>query len=177
MKRASASVYLTSLALVAALVGRAQDSKPLVPELLGVVYHLDSEKATLVPLERQPAHIVSKGATFLFGTYKRRVEVQGARSPVRFAAGQKLEFVVSTEQVQLYRLASKQKKREALLTSSTVLVVAERTKTNLSVMAIDMRPYGSAIKITPAESLTPGEYGFRIGNEMFCFGVDAPAPK
>ncbi|MCI0350764.1 MAG: hypothetical protein L0Z53_15170, partial [Acidobacteriales bacterium] len=89
----------------------AQEPKALEPELLGVVYYLDSDKGQLVPLERQAARQATSGGGFFFGQYKRRIKVDGAKSPIRFAQGQKLEFVVSGGELQLYPLESKKDRR------------------------------------------------------------------
>ena len=73
----------------------AQDAPKLQePEYLGIVTVLDSSGA-LQPLERQRAKHQSKGN--ILGFVKGTTIISGAHSPIRFPAGQPLEFVVKLE--------------------------------------------------------------------------------
>lgn len=149
----------------------------LEPELLGVVYYLDSDKGQLVPLERQAARQSTAGGGFFFGQYKRRIKVAGAKSPVRFPDGQKLEFVVSGGDLQLYPLESKKDRREVVVSKATVYFVTSRSRSELAEKMLDVKRYGASVKISPSEPLAAGEYGFYISGEMFCFAVDPAASK
>ncbi|MCI0746300.1 MAG: hypothetical protein L0Y58_12925 [Verrucomicrobia subdivision 3 bacterium] len=168
------SLIATASLLVCACGLLAQEPKVLEPELLGVVYYLHSGKGQLVPLERQAARQSTAGGGFFFGQYKRRIKVDGAKSPVRFLQGQKLEFVVSGGELQLYPLESKKDRREVVVSKATVYFVTSRSRSALAEKMLDVKRYGANVKVSPSEPLTPGEYGFYISGEVFCFAVDPP---
>ena len=155
----------------------AQELQPLVPELLGVIYYHDAEKNVLVPLERQPARQSTSGGSFLFGQYRRRITVAGDRSPVHVPQGQKLEFVISSGDVQLYALEPKKNRREVVISKTTYYGVTSRSKSRFAERMLDVKRYGSALKISPTEPLPPGEYGFYMGNAMYCFAITPAAAK
>jgi hypothetical protein len=62
------------------------------PEFTDVFFRLDGVK--LIPLERQAAAIHTQAHGFIVMSMKSASEFPGGRSPIRFRADQKLEFVV-----------------------------------------------------------------------------------
>lgn len=154
-----------------------QEPPALAPELLGVVYYHDTVKQELVPLERQPALRSTSGGGFFFGQFKRKISVEGGNSPVQLVNTQPLEFVISNGDLQLYRLESKKDHREVVISKTTVYWVTSRSKSQFAERMLDVKRYGSSVKIIPTEPLPAGEYGFSVGTEMFCFAVVPAPPK
>src|SRR5437016_2503944 len=62
------------------------------PEMADIFYRLNQDK--LVPLERQAAAVHGNAHGFIVMTMKTASEFPGAKSPVRFKSGEKLDFVV-----------------------------------------------------------------------------------
>jgi hypothetical protein len=107
------------------------------------------------------------------------------RNPIRFSAGQKLDFVVrsllaasSVDPNTIYclrKLNSKKKTRQLVTMQGRLTPTGMSTNTNLVGVAlpVEFSKYGgSSFKMTTAE-LAPGEYavGHPYGPAVFCFGV------
>lgn len=137
----------------------------------------------LTPLEHQPVTIRSQVGGFIALKSKGTLEIQGSKSPVRFRAGQVLEFVIKPSvgvdpmtAYHLRRLDSKKKIREVVIVSGHASPFSGSTTTNASqgVLPMESSQYGASSFKMAALNLPPGEYGIgRIGGqEAFCFGVD-----
>src|SRR5262249_45480935 len=72
-----------------------RDREPPEPEALAVVYYLEQGAETLTPLEKQVASIRLDTSRMLFGVGGGSAEINGAKSPVRLKADERLEFIVS----------------------------------------------------------------------------------
>jgi hypothetical protein len=156
----------------------------LEPDFADIFSRLDEGK--LIPLERQTAVIHGQAHGFIAVSMKSTSELPGSKSPVRFKAGGRMEFVVRSAVSPalvdpntvycLRKMASKKKTRELVFMSGHVSPVGMSTNTNLAegVLPVEFSRYGnSSLKMTVAE-LAPGEYavGHVYGPAMFCFGVD-----
>jgi hypothetical protein len=166
-----------------ALACLAQTAAP-GPEMADIFYRLDG--SSLVPLERQAPSTRSNSHGFFVMNMATVSEFPGARSPVRFKSGERLDFVVRTvvpvcavDPNTVYGLRkqdTKKKTRElpimpgrfSPLGTSTTSTPAE------GILPVESSRYGSSsLKMTTGE-LAPGEYavGHPHGSAMFCFGVD-----
>src|SRR5258706_16023157 len=155
----------------------AQDApKVQEPEYLGIVNVLDSSGA-LQPLERQRAKHQSKAN--VFGFIKGTTIIPGAPSPIRFPAGQPLEFVVKLETagydplliVRLLPLAVAKNGREFVIMKTSAMGFSPRV--NDTLIALNIANYGErSYRIVPVDPLPPGEYAIESGNFTFCFGID-----
>ena len=163
------------------VVNAQQEKNPLEPDVLGMVYLLNSESKSLVPLEKQTVKIKSRGIVTSTGY----LEAKGAKSPVRLKADQPLEFVVSLasgvdpNKFQLYPLTLRKKNREAILGKASV----KGEEIGATAIPITVKKYGEAYKFTVSQKLAPGECGLTTikfesifsddAKEVFCFGIDA----
>jgi hypothetical protein len=90
MKLAS---LLLALGFLIAFRSPAQDEKPVLePEFSDVFFRLDAGK--LIPLERQTAVMHGQAHGFIVMSMKSASEFPLSKSPIRFAAGEALDFVV-----------------------------------------------------------------------------------
>jgi len=154
------------------------------PEFAGVFYKLDSGK--LIPLEREAATITGKARGFIVMSVKAVLAVPGGRSPVRFRAGEPLDFVVRsrfatsavdpTAMYWLRKLAAKGDNRELLVTAGHATPVGAFMKTTLTegVLPVEFARYGSSSYRMTTPALPPGEYAVSraYSQAVFCFGVD-----
>jgi hypothetical protein len=172
------------LALACAL--HAQDAKP-DPEYAGVFLALQAGK--LVPLERQAATITGHVRAGGFGGAKVASEFKPAQSPVRFAAGQDVVFVVRRGPGQdtldpdtlyvLRSLKAKGKSRELMISNVRGPFLTGGSSSNLAegVLPVSFEKYGEhSLAIRPVSPLPPGEYALSARfsmTDLFCFGVDS----
>ena len=183
------TLLLSALGLLMMISAPAQTTSPdsksvSEPEFADVFYRLDAGK--LVPLERQAATMHGQAHGFIVMSMKTASEFPGSKSPIRFSAGQRLDFVVRSILAAsmadpnatycLRRLNSKQKTRELVTMAGHVSPVGMSTKMNLAGVAlpVEFSKYGnSSFKMTTAE-LAVGEYaiGRPYGPAVFCFGID-----
>ncbi len=154
------------------------------PEFSGTVYWLDRGSNKLNPLERQKVNMGAKVKAMGFGGVKSMTEIEGERSPVRFAAESKPEFIFQAAQyvdpqtlVQIFRFTVKKGHRELINLQSRGFMglsgvhSGEADKVSISFQASKYNE--SSIRITPAMPLPRGEYAIQqLGREIFCFGVD-----
>lgn len=135
------------------------------------------------PLERQRLEMKAK-ANYL-GSAKVGMEVAGARSPVRFAAGQPLEFILrvdsqdSDPQAAITLYAMIRKKNARYLQSARGnfgFGSGGVTSTqNRQAIPFDARRHGTQFfRIAPLTPLPPGEYmlSSTSGTDGFLFGID-----
>jgi hypothetical protein len=151
------------------------------PEFHGTVYWLDRGNNKLNALERQKpmvaAHVNPIHA-------RNTLEVEGKRSPVRFTADSKPEFVFQGRQgvdpqtlarIVTFTVTKGHRELTTMQTSGVFLPGArEKDPDKYSVSFQSSRYNGSSIEITPTMPLKPGEYGIELqtGRFYFCFGVD-----
>lgn len=110
------------------------------------------------------------------------IEVEGQRSPVRFAPDSRPEFVLGAPRgvdpqglAQIFSFSVKKGRRELVTTKVNFLrgrlhYGGEEDKASVPFEA--SRYSESSITITPTMRLPPGEYGIRVGAAIFCFGVN-----
>jgi hypothetical protein len=157
------------LALLFITVGWAQEEKPFEPEYSSVFYYL-ATAGQPVELERQPVDPIYKGKTFLY-------VIPSEKSPVRFSAGDDLQFVVRVTEdfekaaatIQFFRFEPLNGKRQLLLKKSDFI-------SNKSSLKLETQKYGQfSLKIVPSTKLAPGEYCISRTTirQGYCFGVDA----
>jgi hypothetical protein len=166
-----------------AIVGWPQETIA-EPEFADVFFRLDAGKLT--PLERQTAVIQGKASGFIVMSMKTASEFPGARSPVRFASGKPIDFVVRTPLSSsavdpstlftLRRLGVKKKSRELVIMSGHASPLGASTSSPLAqgVLPVEFAKYGAfSLRMTTA-ALPPGEYAVsrQFGQTVFCFGVD-----
>jgi|HubBroStandDraft_5_1064220.scaffolds.fasta_scaffold06520_2 hypothetical protein len=166
--------------------GKAQDAaKPQEPEYTNSFFYLDSAGA-LKPLEREPVGVSSKIHALGFGGASASYQIQGDRSPVRFAAGSPIEVIVKLEnhdadpatQVLLYSLQSDKGHRQILISRVHYMGLGQKSDLQTSQLQMAFAKYGQgSIQITPSNPLQPGEYGIAMQTQgaqplVFCFGVD-----
>jgi hypothetical protein len=137
------------------------------PEFEGVFFRLVA--GNLVPLEREPVPVpgnVNGGVLGIVASVRGTYSVAGGKSPVRFRAGETLEFIVRapsatadpTDTYHLRKLAPKKTERES-------------TK---NFLPLQFSRYGTSSYRISTSGLPPGEYALRRVNaeSVFCFGVD-----
>jgi hypothetical protein len=151
------------------------------PEFINNVYWFDRGSNKLVALERGKVDTTGKGKFFVGGA-KLAMEISGERSPVRFTADSKPDFVFlgrrnvdPQDQAKIFRLTLKKGHRE-LITAQTrgIMRGIHSGEENKEAVPFEATKHNeNSIRITPAMPLPRGEYAIRSGaNEMFCFGVD-----
>jgi hypothetical protein len=169
--------------LVIALTSFAQSTMP-EPEMADIFYRLDVDK--LIALERQAAVFQGSAHGFVVMKMKAAAEFPGAKSPVRFKGGERLDLVVrsaipisAVDPNTIYclrKLDPKKKTRELVMMSGHAQPFGASTTTMPAegILPVEFSPYGkSSLKMTTG-ALAPGEYavGHPYGPAVFCFGVD-----
>ncbi len=173
-------ILLIALALTGSLGAQTPE-----PEYNDVFYRLENGK--LLPLERQaPRGIKGSAHSFLVViTVKGYAVLQGGRSPVRFHAGEPLEFIVhsqlqsilGTDPATMYvlrRLNSHRKTRDIELSSGHASLIGAATMgVPAETLPLDFVRYGEGSFRVSAGNLPPGEYALgRTYGTVYCFGVD-----
>jgi len=157
------------LALLFITVGLAQEVKPFEPEYASVFYCLGAAGQP-VELERHSVDAIFKGSTFQY-------VIPGEKSPVRFSAGDDLQFIVRVTEdfekaaatIQFFRFEPLNGKRQLLLKRSDLI-------SNKRSLKLETQKYGQfSLKIVPSSKLAPGEYCISRTTirQGYCFGVDA----
>ncbi|MGH9441432.1 MAG: hypothetical protein ACRD16_04095 [Thermoanaerobaculia bacterium] len=139
------------------------------PPSIGVIYFLNSETNSLLPLERQMGYTQKRGMIKQEIVYS----VPQERSSVRLKSSLRMQFVVAgtdASSYYLYRFSINDRKRELILAESTMT----GSRANYVAVPVDVTKYGEGYKITPSQPLIAGEYVFsQLGkNDASCFGVD-----
>lgn len=170
-------------------VSSGQESKKVQePEYIGVFFLLEPATGNLIPLERQTPESKVRLKAMGLGGGESVLEVRGEKSPVRFRADQKIEFVVlvSSQQtdpqgfIQFFSLESKKGKRQLVVGRAGSMGMNGKSVTSERAVPFSAAKYGaSSFRIVPLQNLTPGEYalGAPGNNDGFCFGIDASPPK
>ena len=173
------------IVIVASISSPAASAEAGEPEYINVIAARDPATMEWVALERATTTIETRVRGLGLGGGESRGVIQGEKSPVRFKAGQAMEFVVRVERqdkdpltlIQFFRLDSAGGRRSLQLAnirnpftmrnnsdalrSHTIAFTAAKMGTNFFVFV-------------PTEPLGPGEYvtgvvGVEVG---FNFGVD-----
>lgn len=151
------------------------------PEFVGTVYSLDPA-GTLTPLEKQQPNIQSKVKAFGYGGAQTSNIYKGAKSPVRFKAGQSIQFVVragrGVDPDSLIKLnvlvVSKDQRSLTLAKIGSMGFGGVKTTNGEAQKTLNFTKYGEeSYTISAAPPLAPGEYAFTFGANAFLFGVDA----
>lgn len=178
MSNRIARTCLALAALTALSAASSVQAPPAGPEYLGVVEaHVNG---TTRQLERQRIVVNARIRLGGLGGIKSNYEMPGARSPVRFAAGQQVEFIVRVASqeadpqtyISFYRLDSKKKKR--IVTAMRADYGGATNTLNRHSVAFDARKHGTQFfRLVPLGPLTPGEYMITAtSQDGFLFGVD-----
>jgi hypothetical protein len=154
------------------------------PEFEGVFFRLAAGK--LLPLERQMLAVkVKVSGTFIINT-KATLDIPGGTSPVRFRAGEPLEFVVRsplatsatdpTATYHLRRLEAAKGTREvpAIVGHASLVGATSNTTPTAGLLPLEFAHYGVSSYEASTSGLSPGEYaiGQAGAKTVFCFGVD-----
>src|ERR1035441_3950704 len=182
MRRALLLFALGFLPLGAPAQTTSPDGKSVSePEFNEVFYRLDAGK--LMPLEHQNTGTTHVSMGF---SMKGTIEIPGGKSPVRFRAGERLEFVVRSgvsaaqdpsSAYHLRVLSIKKDKRVLLIMTVKGRPFGATAKTGsaLGELPLEFTRYGAASVRATTASLPPGEYAVGLGipgQAVFCFGVD-----
>ena len=173
---------------VVAVACFGQIAVPPEPEINDIFYALPKDQsAKLVSLERQQIKSKTKVSGFIVMGMKDSSEIVGGKSPVRFAAGQPIEFVVRSAFAvagidpntfyALRLLNTKKNKREIIFVTGHATPIGASTSSDFAsgVLPVEFSKYGkSSYKVT-TPALKPGEYalgGATMPQVIYCFGVD-----
>lgn len=156
--------------------------QPAGPEYVDVIEAVvDGQR---IDLERVEPKYRAKIKGLGFGGMKTTLEIDGGRSPVRFASGKPVEFVIRVANqdadpvayVALYRAKANKKVRSMIIAQAGF---GGATTTGNGggndKIAIAGNKYGSRFyRIKPVALLGPGEYMIKGGNGTtgFMFGID-----
>jgi hypothetical protein len=153
------------------------------PEYIGVVFYLDPA-GELIPLERQQSNAAFKVKAMGFGGGQSSITYKGPKSPVRFKAGQVIQFVVrlnapGIEPDSLVNLdalkVSKDERSIVTIKVGAMGMGGAKSRKGESLRPLTFSKYGEqSLKVAPAEPLEPGEYVITNagGRGAFLFGVD-----
>jgi hypothetical protein len=153
------------------------------PEYIGIVFTLDPAGA-LSPLERQQPNTQTKVIGMGYGGAKTSIIFKGPTSPVRFKAGQDIQFVVRMNApgidpeslVNLDVLKVSKDHREVVIAKAGSMGMNSKSTSGESQRPLNFSKYGEqSLKLSPAEPLGPGEYVIttKLGQSAFLFGIDA----
>ena len=174
--------------LALSIVLSALAQAPLEPEINDIFYAIPKDQSgKLISLERQQITIHSKASGFIVMGMKTTSEIAGGESPVRFKAGEPLEFVVRSAFAAsavdpntfygLRLLHAKKKKREIVFMTGHASPLGASTKEDLSeaVLGLEFSKYGASSYKVTTPALKPGEYALgraTMPQVVYCFGVD-----
>jgi hypothetical protein len=179
--------FFVAVATSGCLRAAGQDAaKPQEPEYVNSVYYLDSTGA-LTPLAHESVAAEAKVHAFGLGGVGAGYEIHGEHSPVHFATGSLIEFIVKLErrdvdpatQILLYSLRSGSGKRQLYISRSYYMGLGKKSDMTNRQVQLNFAQYGqNSVKIVPANTLPPGEYAFAVGSQSsariaFTFGIDA----
>lgn len=185
MRRALLLFALGFLPLGAPAQTTSPDSKSVSePEFADVFFRVDA--GTLLPLERQNLTFKGKARGFMVMNMKTVSEFPGGKSPVRFKAGQPLDFVVRTLLAPsavdpnttycLRKVDAKKKTRELVIMAGHASPLGASSTVNFAggAIPVNFSKYGSSSLKVSITNLPPGEYalGRTYGPAVFCFGMD-----
>lgn len=175
------------LAVLGAIVGIAAAGPPANPDFNGVFVARDPATAQTVSLERQAMRDQSKDHALGLGGTSRFDEIQGAASPVRFRAGQDIEFIVRFSSQALdpaaavvFQRAAPTKTTRRLSGQRTGLVFGRTTEESTMVGFDGSKYLDHFFLIRPQRPLIRGEYCLSMARTSaldwspveYCFGID-----
>jgi hypothetical protein len=157
---------------------------PIEPDFEGVFFRLVA--GNLIPLERQTVSINIKAKGFIVANAKAVLDIPGERSPIRFHAGERIDFVVRTSPVastagpaaayHLRQFVTNKHERDATTVTEHVSPIGASVNTtnNVGLLPMAFSRYGASSYKVSAGALAPGEYAIGRANDrtVFCFGVD-----
>jgi hypothetical protein len=164
-------------------VSAAQEAgKPTEPEYNRIAFYLDGQ-GSLVPLERQQINAQVKVKALGFGGAKSSARFEGARSPVRFKADDRIQFVIRLETqgedpttlINLDVLTPTKSTREVVTAKAGPMGIHGESTKGASTLSINCAKYGEhSIRLVPGAKLPPGEYVITTkgSREGFLFGID-----
>lgn len=169
-----AVVVALSLSLCAAqtaTVPAPEAAKAAEPELIGVIYLLDSTTQTL---KRLPKEEYKRHNNIGWSTVTPVVKISGLSSSFRISVHDKPTFIIKAsedqaEKVKLFKFAIKGEDREYEIGKSKHRDFEPNEGT-----PVDLTKFGeSSYKLTPSVPLDPGEYALAMTDRVFTFGIDA----
>lgn len=167
--RSLVSALLLSLSLAAFGV-QPSTVKPVEPEAIGEVFHLDLSHQALMPLPDELWKAKGKAG---WNSSKGLLDIPGEHSSFRLKTDDKVEFIFKTgnpEAVRLYPFTLKKNHRQYELVK---LKGGGRERETHQGIPIEIRKYGdSSYKLLPKSPLEPGEYGIDIAGKLYTFGID-----
>lgn len=176
------SVAVALIAFGIALTPVAQALGQTGPDYIGV-FEAVNEKGARSELERKTPQAKTKLKAFGFAGGASEYVISGGTSPVRFNAGQRLEFVVRVQSqdidphstVQFFALVPKQSTRHLPIMSVGALGIGSSRQLEHGIVEFNASKYGqNFFKIRPKLNLPPGEYALSTsdGKDAFLFGID-----
>jgi hypothetical protein len=177
-----ALLLLSAFSLLPLTAQNAQ--KVQEPEYIGAVFSLDPS-GTLTPLEKQQPNIQSKVKAFGYGGAQTSTVYRGARSPIRFKAGQDIQFVFragtfGVDPESLIKLTvlnvSRDQRSVVMAKVGSMGFGGVKSSNGEGQQALNFSKYGEgSYKVSPAQPLAPGEYAFTpaASQSAFLFGIDA----
>ena len=156
------------------------------PDYVGVFFRLNPTNGELIPLERQNTQMRTAAGGFIAVGAETVAQIDGEKSPIRFRRGEKLDFIVKLNsqqndpqsQIGFVLFESVKGKRQWVLAKGSVAPFAGASVKDVSqskIVSYNVAKYGeSSFKVSPVDSLLPGEYvlGIKGVAVSFCFGVD-----
>lgn len=167
-------------------VARSQEATRPEPEYNNTVYWHDAAANALRPLERQVLKMRTKPKALGLAGMSNTLQAEGAKSPTRFASNQVVSFVLKAPPgvdpqtlIQLVKLTEAKDHRELLTSQLNTLSIHNRNDISAgrkAEVAFQVKRYSdSAVEISAAAPLEPGEYALRVplgSTTAFCFGID-----
>jgi len=183
-------IFFGSLCNVYGQTSSASDGKAPNPEFVNHVYYYASD--SLISLEQNQAHQMSKTKAFGYGGSESGFSMNGEKSPNRIKAGDNMTFVVKmgggmmmdpSMSIKLYHFNSKKGNREAIISSYGGPYSHKTSTDNPNEVSVNLKKSGNDVYLMiPASKLAPGEYGFLNMMSMsggmnpsftvFAFGID-----
>ena len=159
-----------------------ETAKPTEPEYNRIAFYLDGQ-GSLVQLERQQVNTQTKVKAFGFAGAKSSARFNGAKSPVRFKADDKIQFVIRldsqgedpTTLINLDVLTPTKTTREIVLATAGAMGLHGESNKGTTTLSINCAKYGEhSFRFVPATKLPPGEYVVtsKGSQEGFLFGID-----
>jgi hypothetical protein len=166
------------------------DPKSPNPEFVNHVYYYASD--SLLALEQNQAHQMSKTKAFGYGGSESGFSMSGEKSPIRLKAVDNMTFAVKmgggmmmdpSMSIKLYHFNAKKGNREAIVSSYAGPYSHKSSSDNPNEVSFNLKKSGNEVYLLiPASKLAPGEYGFLNMMSMsggmnpnftvFAFGVD-----
>jgi hypothetical protein len=184
VKKTVFSILAVTLGILAGLaLPGAQAKDAGLPEYVGIFAGRSTANGPFVALERITPVQQTRVRAFGFGGAEAHYSFTGETSPVRFKAGDHLEFIVRTATqdqdpatlVQFNVLKDFHGDRILPLANVVPFAVRASDVSHEQSVAFDAAKYGTNFfKIVPTQPLPPGEYALSTsaGRDGFLFGID-----